>query len=62
MTEIINLKQRRKAKERVTKEKQAEANRHKFGRTKEETLRQRQETERAARQLEGHKRETGEEE
>lgn len=62
MTEIINLKQQRKAKERTAKEKQAEANRRKFGRTKKERLRQQQEAERAALKLEGHRRETGEEE
>ncbi len=36
MAEIINLRQKRKQKARTDKEKQAEENRVKFGRTKEQ--------------------------
>jgi len=61
MTDIINLNQKRKAKARGQKEKTAAQNRVKFGRTKEEKLKEKQEAERAARQVEGHKREKDEE-
>ncbi len=62
MTEIINLNQKRKAAARTDKEKTASQNRVKFGRTKEEKQREKQEAERLKRHLEGHKRETDEEE
>lgn len=61
MTEVINLKQKRKEKARVEKEKKALENRRKYGRTKEEKQLEKLKAEQAARRLEGHKRETEEE-
>ncbi len=60
MTEVINLNRQRKAKTRTDKEKQAAENRRKFGRTKEEKKLEKKKAELAERQLQGHKRETGE--
>lgn len=60
MAEIINLKQRRKAKARVDKEKKAAENRIKFGRTKEEKKAEKQKAERAEQHIKGHKRDTEE--
>lgn len=57
MGEVVNLRAVRKAKARVTREVEAQANRAKFGRTKGEKLREAQEAERAARLLDGAKRE-----
>jgi hypothetical protein len=58
MTEVINLKQKRKAKTRVEKEKQASENRLKFGRTKGEKQLEKLVADKAVRHIEGHKRET----
>lgn len=60
MTEVINLNQKRKAKARTVKEKQASQNRIKFGRTKEEKLKEKLKTKQAQKHLEGHKLETEE--
>ena len=57
MGEVVNLRAVRKAKARVTREVEAQANRAKFGRTKGEKLREAQAAERAARLLDGAKRE-----
>jgi len=57
MGEVVNLRAVRKAKARVTREVEAQANRAKFGRTKGEKSREAQEAERAARLLDGAKRE-----
>lgn len=51
--EIVNLNKFRKAKERAEHEKQAEANRSKFGRTKEARLREEDEQERRNKLLDG---------
>ena len=56
MGDIVNLRQVRKAKARVDRERLADANRAKFGRTKGERLAQSAEEERAARLLEGSRR------
>ena len=61
MTDIINLKQQRKAKARVEKDKTAAENRVKFGQTKAEKQAQKLKAERAERHLQGHKREPGDE-
>ncbi|WAC24410.1 DUF4169 family protein [Blastomonas sp. SL216] len=58
MAEIINLRQARKAVKRKQVETIAAANRAKFGRTKAERLAQANEQERAARLIEGARRET----
>ncbi len=55
MAEIVNLKQARKSRARAEREKQAEANRLKFGRPKSETDKKRLEEARAERAHEGHK-------
>lgn len=55
MAEIINLNKKRKAKNRLDKEKQATENRIKFGRTKKEKLIEKQDKERNERHLDGHK-------
>lgn len=57
MSEIINLRQKRKDKARVEKDKQAEQNRRLHGRTKAEKQKQKLETDRAERHLSGHERE-----
>lgn len=56
MAEIVNLRQARKRKARDGKDRDAEANRLKFGRTKGEKAKSALETERATRTLDGHKR------
>ncbi|MBI1276226.1 DUF4169 family protein [bacterium] len=61
MSDIINLKQRRKAKARVEKEKKAAENRVKFGRTKAEKQKEKRLDTQAKQKLESHKRETDEE-
>ncbi len=58
MAEIINLRQARKAVKRKQGETMAAANRVKFGRTKAERLAQASEQERAARLIDGARRET----
>jgi Domain of unknown function (DUF4169) len=57
MAELINLRLARKARQRAEKDRQAAANRVKFGRTKSARDTERAEAERAARQLDGAKRE-----
>lgn len=54
MTKVINLARFRKKKTRADKEKQAEENRAKFGRTKAEKKASKMEEERAQRRLDGH--------
>jgi Domain of unknown function (DUF4169) len=58
MSEIVNLKRHRKRLARQTKEQEAQANRERFGRSKSERAQSESENVRAARQLDGHKRET----
>ena len=57
MGEVINLRQARKAKARAEDEQQAEANRQKFGRRKEDKELLRQLDELHQKNLDGHKRE-----
>lgn len=61
MGEVINLRQKRKAKARGEKEKQAAGNRLAHGQTKLEKQRKKFEEERAERLLDGHKKEPDEE-
>lgn len=61
MAEIINLKQKRKAKAHREKEKKAEENRQKFGRTKQEKQTEKLKSDLENRRLEGHKLEKDEE-
>lgn len=56
MAEIVNLRLVRKAKERAGKQAQANANRAKFGQTKQAKEIQRRETGRAENLLDGVKR------
>lgn len=56
MAEIINLRMARKAMARATQAADADANRARFGRTKAEKMRDRIEAERAARILDGARR------
>ncbi|GAY23230.1 MULTISPECIES: DUF4169 family protein [Sphingobium] len=56
MGDIVNLRQARKAKARADKERQAQGNRIKFGRTKAERLAQSAEEERNRRLIEGARR------
>lgn len=60
MVNIINLNKKRKAKNRLDKEKKAAENRIKFGRTKKEKQIEKQENERSERHLDGHKLEKNE--
>jgi Domain of unknown function (DUF4169) len=62
MADIINLNKKRKAKNRLAKEKKATENRIKFGRTKKERQIAKQENEHNERHLDGHKLEKKEEE
>jgi len=55
MAEIVNLRRARKSRDRAQAEKDAEANRHKFGRTKAERAQKNAETARAAREHDGKK-------
>lgn len=57
MGEVVNLRNVRKAKARLSREVEAQANRAKFGRTKGEKLREAQEAERLIKVLDGAKRE-----
>ncbi len=61
MTEVINLRQQRKAKARTEKEKQAVQNRLVHGQTKSEKKRKETESGRAAKHLDGHKRDKDDE-
>ncbi len=62
MANIINLNKKRKANNRLAKEKKAAENRIKFGRTKKERQIAKQESERDGRHLDGHKLEIKKEE
>ncbi len=53
---IVNLRRIRKERARGAKEREAEANRIAFGRTKAEKLTTKAEREASARKLDGHKR------
>lgn len=55
MADVVNLNRFRKMREREEREKVAEANRVRFGRTKAEKQRDRQERERRASDLDGKK-------
>ena len=55
MADVVNLNRFRKMREREDREKVAEANRVRFGRTKAEKQRDRQERERQAGELDGKK-------
>ena len=57
MSNVVNLNKARKAKARKTAKRQAEANSIKFGRTKAEKAQDSAKTEKARRDLDGHKRE-----
>lgn len=61
MSDIINLRLARKRKARADKERQAEENRVRFGRSKLEKLETRALAEREARLLDGHKRDRSDE-
>ena len=58
MAEVINLRLARKAMDRAEKTRQAAANRAKFGQAKAERKVRQAEEERAARELDGKKRDT----
>jgi hypothetical protein len=58
VAEVINLRLARKAKSRAEKTRQAEANRAKFGQAKAERNVRQAEAERAARELDGKKRDS----
>jgi hypothetical protein len=58
MSEIVNLKRHRKRLARRAKEQEAQANRERFGRSKNERAQSEVEKDRAVRQLDAHKRET----
>lgn len=55
MADIVNLNKKRKRKVREAAEKQAAANRVRFGRTKAEKVRDEAEAERERRDLDGHR-------
>lgn len=57
MTEIVNLRQARKAKARAEREAEAAANRARFGRTKADKAAEEARRKLAERQLDSHKRE-----
>ena len=57
MAEIVNLNRFRKTQKRAADERQAEANRVKFGRSKTEKQNDRRDTERQQQDLDGKKRE-----
>ena len=54
--DIVNLRRARKAKARTERDKTAAANRAVFGRPKSEKVKSEAERQRAARALEGHRR------
>jgi hypothetical protein len=58
MSEIDNLKCYRKQLARAAKEQEAQANRQRFGRSRNEREKSEAEKDRAARQLDRHKRDT----
>ncbi|CAO3429627.1 DUF4169 family protein [Azospirillum doebereinerae] len=55
MGDVVNLNRFRKTRERAERAKEADANRVRFGRTKAEKLRDRQEAERGTQDLDGKK-------
>jgi len=55
MSNVINLNKARKARARTAAEKLAAENRLRFGRSKEEKQRERNQTAEAARKLDGHR-------
>jgi len=55
MGEVVNLNRFRKAREKVEREAQAAANRTKYGRTKDERQRHKDEGVRTAKDLDGKK-------
>ncbi|KTD17776.1 DUF4169 family protein [Legionella jordanis] len=55
MADLINFNKKRKAKIRLEKEKKSTENRIKFGRTKQEKQLEKQDKDRNARFLDGHK-------
>ncbi|MCG5243739.1 DUF4169 family protein [Azospirillum doebereinerae] len=55
MGDVVNLNRFRKTRERAERAKEADANRVRFGRTKAEKLRDRQEAERGTQALDGKK-------
>ena len=55
MSKVINLNKARKAKVRSAAEKLAAENRIRFGRSKDEKQRERNQTAEAAKKLDGHK-------
>ncbi|CAO3375643.1 DUF4169 family protein [Azospirillum argentinense] len=59
MADVVNLNRFRKMRQKEEREKNAEANRIRFGRSKTEKLRDRQEAERRAAELDGKKVEDG---
>lgn len=56
MAELINLRAKRKAKSKADSRAQADANAAKFGRSKQEKSLETARAEKAARDLDGHKR------
>lgn len=56
MAEIVNLNRFRKAQKRLADERQAEANRAKFGRSKIEKLNERRDADKSQHELDGKKR------
>jgi hypothetical protein len=54
--DILNLRRARKAKARAEKDAEAEENRRRFGRTKEEKAKDTADRERAGRHIDGHRR------
>ena len=62
MADIVNLRRARKAKDKRSREAQAEANRIRFGRTKTEKDLAKARTGLAERALDGHKMRDGEDE
>ena len=55
MGDVVNLSRFRKAKAKVERQAQAAANRTKYGRTRDERLRQQDEAVHTAKELEGKK-------
>jgi uncharacterized protein DUF4169 len=62
MAEIVSFRKANKTKRRAKKEAEAAANRAKFGRTKAERQAAEAATRLAERKLEGHRRESGQDE
>ena len=62
MADIVNLRQSRKSKTREERERNADENRAKYGRTGAERRREASEQTRLERHLDGHRREDGRQE